>query len=187
MRPATPSVRSRARGLDVHLLLPLDPLGQAPHLVRLALPGGHRVAVGGEARAVVEVLVLGQGHPGLAGVGVGGEERQGPAVLAGRRAPHRGLHQRLARLLGAGLLLRVRLRQLAGVRLGHDRDPHVGVLRRPGGGRREPSRAARRRRARRRPAPAPSVRELHDRQPARPAAPPRTRPGPAARPWCSTG
>ena len=70
----------------------------------------------GQAGRVVEVLVVAQRHPRLARVGVRREQRERPAVLAGGGALHRGLHQRLARLLRARLLLRVGLRELARVR-----------------------------------------------------------------------
>src|SRR3954454_13812467 len=157
----------RAGRGDPHLLLALDPLGQPVDLVGLALPGRDRLGVRCEAGPVVEVLVVGQRHPRLARVRVRREERQRPAVLPGGRAVHRGLHERLAGLLRPRLALGVRPRELARVDVGHDRDPHVGVLGGPGGRWRDPlellvrgevvERGGR-----------PLRGELHDREPARP-------------------
>src|SRR5215211_3436699 len=128
----------RPRALHVHLLPAVDPVRQAPDLIGLPPPGAHRLLIGGQAGGVVEVLVVAQRQARLARVRVRRKQRQRPAVLARGGALHRGLHQRLAGLLGAGLAPRVHLRQLAGVELGHDRDSHVGALRRPGGCRRDP-------------------------------------------------
>ena len=165
MTPAHGERDVGAGPLDVHLLLALDPLGQVVDLVGLALPGGQRVGVGGKAGGVVEVLVVAQRHPRLARVRVRRKQRQRPAVLAGRRAVHRGLHQPLARLLRARLLLWIGLRELARVDVGHHGDAHVGVLGRPLGGRRDPVElllAGQVEEGRLRPLGG----ELHDRQPA---------------------
>ena len=124
--------------LDADLLLALHPVREPPHLLRLALPSGHRIPVEGEAGRVVEVLVGGQRHARLARKGVRREERERPSVAALGGASHRGLHDLLARLLLAGLLLRVRRGELAGVQRRHHRDVHVGVLDRPLRGRRNP-------------------------------------------------
>src|SRR4051794_18640188 len=64
----------------VHLLAPLDPVGEALDLLGLALPGRHRVVVVCKAGPVEELLVLRQRHVGLGCERLGREERERPAV-----------------------------------------------------------------------------------------------------------
>src|SRR5581483_10846138 len=77
-------------------------------------------------------------HSRLRRVRVRGEQRERPAVLAGRTPLHRGVHQVLARLLRLGLLLRVHPGEVARVRVAEDRDAHVRLLDGPAGGGRDP-------------------------------------------------
>src|SRR5207302_9418114 len=77
--------------LEPDLLLAVDPLGEAPRLLRLLLPGCDRIRAIAQAGAVVEVLVVGERHLRLGGVGVRWEEREAPAKLAGSAPFHHRL------------------------------------------------------------------------------------------------
>ena len=107
--------------------LPVDPLGEPARLLRLRAPGLDRVVAVAQAGAVEEVLVVGQRHVGLGGVGVRREEGQAPAELARGGAPHHRLHQRLGGRLPARLALRVHAGERARVR----RRPSAGCARPP--------------------------------------------------------
>ena len=57
-----------------------------------------------------------------------GKERVDPAVRALGRPAHRQLHQLTGGRLALGLALGIDLGELAGVGVGADRDPAVGLL-----------------------------------------------------------
>ncbi len=140
LRPRCPSVMSVPGRRDAHLLVALDPLGEARALLGGALPGAERVGVVGQAGAEVEVLELAQAHLGVGGVGVGREERVDPAVDRPRRsAASTTLHQLAVSPPGASPAAPGSTPDSSRVlRVGADRDPAVGLLGRPLGERRDP-------------------------------------------------
>src|SRR5260221_1762877 len=121
-----------------YLLVAFDPLRQPLRLLRGPLPGAERIAVGGQASAVVEVFVVGQAHLRLGGVGAGGVEREAPAEIALGAALHRPRHQVAGDRLAQGLALGRDPAELTRVGAGPDRDPHVGVVDHPLGEGRDP-------------------------------------------------
>ena len=105
--------------VDQHLLLATD-----------LLPCGDRVGLVAQARAVDEILEIGQRHLRVLGVCVGGEHADVPAQLARRAAIHEGLHERAHGSAAQRLLRRVDARQFLGVDRACDGDPDVKCLHR---------------------------------------------------------
>ena len=107
VRPAMPSLMSVPGAVTRTSSWPSIHSASRSRLGRGALPGGQRVGVVGEAGAEVEVLVVGEAHLRLRGVGVGREERVAPAELALGAA----LHHPVQQLAGRGLAARLALRR----------------------------------------------------------------------------